>query len=594
MQLRIANMLGIVDAEMDLAPGRVFAVTGGNASGKSSLAVAAGAVLARQDNPLGAASTQVKLYMHDGAVAGEVALSDAEGSVRWFMPTGDLQQAPGVVFSSSAAVGLEDFIAHRSPAALAALWEGLFLPSSEKIAEQLKKRLKPILDETSITRILNQIKAAEDDPTVPADRGWTLAQNTYVERAKQAKQQWMRIAGEAWGVRKGADWLPDRWLAEFDGVPVQDAERDLEEAETAVQAAHVAHAVDASVVDQAREAKRKIPAAERAKAEAEAADDAAQAEAAEEIREREEKRDALRQADRKVAQARRLLEDTRDGGSHSVACPSCGAVLVILHGELKEKPDNSELIATYQKQLDEATEERGPAAAAFEAVMNIRVKQDAAIGTDRKVRAAEAELTALRNTARDADATVQTEEMVQALDDARTHRDRTQERLKLIQARFRSQELHGNIVQYEQVAKLLAPTGVRADVMAGALKQVNAVMERLSTLTGWPAVEVGSKYGIAIGKRRLLRMCAKSERLRAQHMLQLAIARCRRDPVVILDEVDMLEPEEQRKLVDLIAFLASKPPDTVFVLCGTRLDGGFWREQTALYEIEGGILQEAA
>lgn len=594
MQLRIANMLGIVEAEMDLSPGRVFAVTGGNASGKSSLAVAAGAVLARQDNPLGAASTQVKLYMHDGAVAGEVALSDAEGSVRWFMPTGDLQQAPGVVFSSSAAVGLEDFISHRSPAALAALWEGLFLPSSEKIAEQLKKRLKPILDEESIKRILKTIKSAEDDPTVAADKGWTIAQSTYVERAKQAKRQWMSITGTEWGVRKGADWLPDRWLAEFDGVTVQDAERDLEEAETAVQAAHVAHAVDASQVDQAREAKRKIPAAERAMAEAETADDEAQAAAAEEIREREDARNALRAADLKVSQARRKLEDTRDGGSHTVTCPACQAKLVLLHGKLAEKPDNSELIAAYQRELDEANEARGPAATAFEAVESVRVKQDAAIGTDRKVREAEAELRALRLVAQDADATVQTEEMVQALDDARAHRDRTQERLKLIQARFRTQELHGNIVQYEQVAKLLAPTGVRADVMAGALKQVNAVMERLSTLTGWPAVEVGNKYGISIGKRRLLRMCADSERLRAQYMLQIAIARCRRDPVVILDEVDTLETEERRKLADLISFLASKDPPTAFVLCGTRLEEEFWQEHAAVFEIEDGVLEAAA
>ena len=334
MKLRIDNMLGIVDAELDLEPGTVTAVTGGNASGKSSLAVAAGAVLSRNDNPLGAASTQRKLYMHDGAAAGEVSLQGGEGSVRWFMPSGELQQAPGLLYSSAAAVGLEDFIAPRSAAALSSLWEGLFLPSGEEIEAQLRKRLAPVVDAVSIDRIVAQIKEAEDDPTVSADHGWTLAQQTYADRARQAKQQWTRIAGEAWGVKKAADWLPERWLAEYDGVSDADAQRSLEEAEQALQAAHVAHAVDASEVERAQEAAAKLPEAhakrsKRPSLEGHESPSKRRYQAEKASNEADLDLSRQRRRLRAMRTRERVLKDIEAGTARSWKCPCCDAELIV-------------------------------------------------------------------------------------------------------------------------------------------------------------------------------------------------------------------------------------------------------------------------
>ena len=585
MKLNIAYMLGIVDAELELEAGKVYAITGGNASGKSSFAISAGAVLARNDNPLGAASTQRKLYMHDGASAGEVTLRDADGSVRWFMPSGDLQQAPGVVYSSTAAVGLEDFIAPRSAAALSSLWEGLFLPSGEAIEAQLRKRLAPVVDAVSIDRIVAQIKEAEDDPTVSSDHGWSLAQQTYADRARQAKQQWTRIAGETWGVKKGADWLPERWLAEYDGVTDADAQRSLDEAEQALQSAHVAHAVDASVVEQAQEAAARLPAVREAlrvaTLEAERLEEAAQAEATL----NRQLLDAEAAALRLLKLAEGELRDLREGTKQGLECPGCHAPLVLVDGKLEHKPDNSTLIAEAEQNKAECEE-----------TYRVRKKATAKLGVESRyahrtardaMQQAQANLHAVEREARNAQATVRTAEMVEALDDAKRDCDRMRGRLECIADRARAQELHTNIVQYDMVAKLLAPNGVRADVMAGALKQVNDVLDKLASRVGWPTVEVGSKYGISIDKRRLLRMCSFSERLRAQYLLQIAIARCRKDPVVILDQVDTLEESGQSQLLELVSFLSVRKPDTAFILCGTRL-GPKWAKYAQLHDIEDG------
>ena len=586
MKLRIDNMLGIVDAELDLEPGTVTAVTGGNASGKSSLAVAAGAVLSRNDNPLGAASTQRKLYMHDGAAAGEVSLQGGEGSVRWFMPSGELQQAPGLLYSSAAAVGLEDFIAPRSAAALSSLWEGLFLPSGEEIEAQLRKRLAPVVDAVSIDRIVAQIKEAEDDPTVSADHGWTLAQQTYADRARQAKQQWTRIAGEAWGVKKAADWLPERWLAEYDGVSDADAQRSLDEAEQALQAAHVAHAVDASEVERAQEAAAKLPEARR-KVEAalkavKALDEAVRAENAS----NQGLGDTVTETLRAVRTRERVLQDIEAGTARSWKCPCCDAELIVSAGALVPKPDNSEMIAKAKADLEAARATNRIAQAAFD-VGRSQKEDDAQRELEAVWREAQREVDLLERAAKNATATVRTAEMVEALDDAKRDCDRMRGRLECIMDRSRAQELHTNIVQYDMVAKLLAPNGVRADVMAGALKQVNKVLDMLAERAGWPTVEVGSKYGISIDKRRLLRMCSFSERLRAQYLLQLAIARCRQDPVVILDQVDTLEESGRTRLLELVVFLSKLKRAPAFILCGTRL-GSHWGKHALLYDIEDG------
>ena len=65
MKLRIENLLGVKRAEIDLDG--IVEVVGPNASGKSSLAACAQALLAHEQNPLGVPATQMaRVYLHDG------------------------------------------------------------------------------------------------------------------------------------------------------------------------------------------------------------------------------------------------------------------------------------------------------------------------------------------------------------------------------------------------------------------------------------------------------------------------------------------------------------------------------------------------
>ena len=80
MRLEIERTLGIERAEIDLEAGQIVEVVGPNASGKTSLAVCAQAVLAREANPLGLSAADAKRsYPHDGADDAVVGLHFTQG-----------------------------------------------------------------------------------------------------------------------------------------------------------------------------------------------------------------------------------------------------------------------------------------------------------------------------------------------------------------------------------------------------------------------------------------------------------------------------------------------------------------------------------
>ena len=101
MKLSIQQTLGIVSAEIDLEPGRIVEVVGPNASGKTSIAVCAQAVLARDSNPLGLSAAESKRnYPHDGAEDAWVQLETDQVPVVWWPARGTVQANPRPIMRS--------------------------------------------------------------------------------------------------------------------------------------------------------------------------------------------------------------------------------------------------------------------------------------------------------------------------------------------------------------------------------------------------------------------------------------------------------------------------------------------------------------
>ena len=90
------------------------------------------------------------------------------------------------------------------------------------------------------------------------------------------------------------------------------------------------------------------------------------------------------------------------------------------------------------------------------------------------------------------------------------------------------------------------------------MERFDGVLKIISDLTGWPRVKLDRTYSISIGGRSFIKLCAESDRRRAQLTLQLAISRFTRSPVVILDEVNNLDEKNQMHLADLMATVCGR------------------------------------
>ena len=692
MDIKISNMLRIREAQLSLEPGRITCVTGRNASGKTSIATIAGALLAGDPNPAGASKAQGKVYVRDGTDAGlaELFLDGSDvAEVRWLAQSGELAVREENSPSSAGAVGLVDFTGQLSPAARTALWEEYFLPPLEYLDAKFREALAGHVDPKLIEDLMTHLHAEGD---------FTGIVRAYQTRMRDEKRQWTRYTGEEWGSRKAADWVPQGWLAELDTRTNEDMVAEFHQAEQVLRAAQIAHAVDASVIERAEQARRELPSAQ---AELEQAADA-QEQCWQALDELKREADQLKSGQRvalrlyedtrgKLTRAQRereaLREPTRDESSRAIdyfekeiletrksisfetdhppvkvpveeaphECPACYADLQISregHVELwdaeraktyaldREKVEKAaweaeleglreklkaleferddieasahdqfeKSMAKYRAtvvELDEKIkalhEEAGARKDTWEATNPAddphkddieKARHTFAVARER-AKNADLEVAVLVAAIAEADGKVEkTEEMMNAQVEAETNVERVRTQRKMVSLRLDAQAAHKNIIAYQTIAQILGPRGIRAQCVEEAMGKFHGVLTTIAAVTGWPEVKLDRHYSVSIGERSLLRLCAESERLRAQWSLQIAIARVLREPVVILDAADHLDYGNLAALRALLTTLAGRPKPPAFLVCATEMETHNWNPDGLNYALDDGTLKE--
>ena len=132
------------------------------------------------------------------------------------------------------AVGLVDFVGRQSDKARAAMLQPILLPPPETVLDALKALLTGKMPEQDLLGVLKSVQ----------DRGWDKTEAVYGDRARIAKRTWCGITGQSrYGVSIAADWLPDGWLADYDGKTVLEAEGEVAAARDALALLHKAQAV---------------------------------------------------------------------------------------------------------------------------------------------------------------------------------------------------------------------------------------------------------------------------------------------------------------------------------------------------------------
>ena len=571
INIKIKNMLAINEADIDLVPGKVTGITGLNATGKTSLAILTGALLTGEGNPAGGKVNQ-KIYLQDNAGFGEALFStDGELVSRWNAVSGEMS-----VFESNfhrpcaETVGLVDFCGQMTQPQKIALWEGLFLPPAHILNEKLETRLKPHIQAQLTPHI--QADTLEELMRMVREEDIEIVFKTYQSRARNSKRAWTGITGETWGQAKGAGWVPKTWVSSLNGVTVQKLEKKQAFQQGMLRSLHVDQAITRGDVERGKEALAKL---EKTR------------ERLDKLRERatELKTSLVEPGEEYVDICSRLTDATvrvkqirsrGASGSYNpvLECPVCSSTLIqsdhrlLVHdgdGEESRKKAYEQELVKCQERRETIVQEQKEWEFTY---LPMKQEFESVVKEGKRVKA---EVDHLQDLAR----LVHENPVELKKDDIERMElkiQETQDQIRIVKSRDDARSIHENIIAYQTIMQIVGPKGVRATCMEENMERFDGVLKIISDLTGWPRVKLDRTYSISIGGRSFIKLCAESDRRRAQLTLQLAISRFTRSPVVILDEVNNLDEKNQMHLADLMATVCGRNQPPAFMICGKELD----------------------
>ena len=562
MKLMIQNLLGVKHAEIDLDG--IVEVVGPNASGKSSLATCAQALLAHEQNPLGVPAPQAaRVYLRDGEDEG---LAEIEG-VEWRPGKGLTVTDGALPLSRPEAVGLVDFTAKRGEKERLESLQSALLPEASEIIDAVRERLMSYMPARDVEGLLEIIE----------ERGFDAAAEIYAERGREAKRQWQDIAGRTYGAKVASDWRPDGWLADMDAMTTQQAEEAVTAAREQLAALNLVQAVSEAEAQQATEAKGDLPGLQSA---LKIAEDKAQVVRADmdglPLR---AAASAVKAAELELA-GLRVLSNVRPYQS----CPHCQGAVVVSSGGLLEGYDE----ARAERDCEQAKAEAGK----MQRELGDLVREQGALQETEQafkghLRTAGNEFSEARTAlavaeklAQNAGAEVDTADrraglmqVEQAMDDAKRVSG-------MVSAEARAAELSETIARYIEIVRALGPKGVRSKMMKAGLGRLNQGLSIIGKVATWPTVEVGDK-GAAMWDGRPVQLCSASEQWRAQAAIQLTLAAMTGSQAVVLDRADLLDSRNREGLVRAVKRVSGKTGIAV-LLCSTGVVNGSapWEQVT--------------
>ena len=598
MKILIENMLRVKSGEIHLQPGGITTLVGDHAAGKTSLGSLVGSLSARNENPYHLAKSQKKAYLHDGADAGRIELraDDDEPICRWDAVSGELdifvnEEERDEIPSTPAAVGLINFCDDLTPKMRTALWEGYFLPPLEILKEKLEARLKEHLDKKTLKDVIDVIDDGEMKNVIRA----------YEIRRKNSKSMWTQVTGEHWGVAKAADWIPDGWSAGMDGMDETDAQTALDECKNDLRTLQVMQSVTASDIAKAIEAQAELSVVNE--------QGLALTEKAEEVEKK------LVENHAPMVKAKKALNNTvsaimKHGQDkplepvETFKCEACGASLMPTPDENGvfnhfNEEENTKLVNAWAKKQKTLTARKSRQQKAFDKLQQEREQ------LEEEKRSLNGQITQLRGRgmallemAEKADAEVQEVDQ-EEIERAEIAVAEAVKSLELVKKRFDARKQYLDVLAYDAIIKELGPKGVRSTMVKEAMESFTAVINRAVAITGWPKIELDSSYAISIGGRTILRVCAQSERIRTQYILQIAVALSQGEPLVILDNLNELRHDYQAQLVEMVQMICNRPDSPAFLLCGAEdmfqpenLTEDFADDFYSMYRIDEGVITE--
>lgn len=506
MNLSIKNYRGIKTAEIAIT--KLTLVAGLNATGKSSFAQAAAALLTGNILPDDIKKNQCGLIINEGAPSGSMKLTGDNGSATMSFPECTSMADGDTPYSSNVAAGLIEVKqkpvqpAHMSPRERSEYLSELLglLPGLADLIKALPEYTREYIDIA-----WNEIKI----------NGWDLVWDRAKKRGAELKGQWKyATSGETYGKSKAESWEPEGY-----------SDRPLDAIKTQLQELKKQHesAIGKQAINQTEKTHLEILASEY--------DDASKAH------------------EKASAKSVKLLDERNALYKHTAPvkitketeqeCPYCKCSLTINDGKIVRAADisGSDVIAS-EKAHDEYYKAINKIEKSYERASK---KSDETLNKLEECEVARDKLTIPVS---DVDVELINEQISVLL----IQRD-------AITQYNEARSIHEKILANEDIVKVLTPEGLRKKFLTKGIDDFCTRLNYLSEISGYKLIIINDDMTVLYNKRPNS-ICSDSERFRRDVMIQLVCAKIDNSQVVIIDGADILDTDGLNGLIRAINYIS--------------------------------------
>lgn len=506
INVNINNFRKIKEASFSIAP--IALLVGENENGKSSIAQAVALAVAQQALPRHIAKKDAKMLVHDGAKSGKVEVSRGEvsASISWPLSEYKVNGQGKPVQASEFAVGLKNIFGLSNTEKVSYF---ISLLKANPTLDDLKLKLPKSLDHL-LPEIWKQIE----------ESGWDEAHSSAKTDESELTGQWKSATGETrWNVSSAGDWRPGTWEMDLERVEREDLEIIYAESKKKLEDALKQEGAQAFDRTQAQALVNRMPEYEKRVSDAKA---------------------ELQTAETTYADLTKELETLGYNGDEPLACPDCGAQLML----------NQERQLIHAEPVEDSTKDRYA-----ELGKNLKEQMAEVTRLRDEVTLAQHQLTEVEKAKEKLEslgaggAAVDVEAM-------RTAYAKAERRLDDFNAFHKAHQLYERILTQKELVNALGQGGVRKEKLDQQIKKFcEEVLQPLSAAYGGSEVVwIDNDLEIWRGQRRYA-LLSRSARYAVRIILQAAIAMADRSELLVIDDVD--EINDRRNRAGLLSMVTS-------------------------------------
>lgn len=519
---KVRNFRRARHANIDVAP--IALLAGTNEQGKSSILQAIRASLLGAEVPFDhfpegpghrLLKKDAEVLVHRGQESGGVQAIGPDGNSITNWPSCTTEQDGTPPSSNAIATGAIDILMLEQDQR--ALQFSRYLRTAPTVDDLRPHMVAAGYDEDDVTEawgLIDQI-------------GWGQMEAKAKENAQKRQGVWCDVTGgKRYPPKAALDWFPQGWHQDL-----KDETLERLEAFVRLAKAHLEDLIGKAAVDQSEIARLRLESAEPKEP------------SGEKIKRLGDGIKVYRDSVRALTTEAAGLPATNPGDA--LKCPSCGVALVVGHSHETQSPTLKVVEAVSEKDLKAA---RARSAVLEEGLTTLRrdiAGLEAEIAGElaaAKTRAAAAaRLAALEQKS---GGTVAAEE----IDAARSGVQTAEANLVLWTTKTKADKLSAWISRNAKLLDILAPSGLRRLCLVSGLAKFNAMLAEICREAGWATARVDDNLEGWMGADQAWNLSSAAY-IRLKVTLQIAISRLDRNALVIVDDLDRVDPAGREGLI---------------------------------------------